>query len=250
LIVFLEDELYELKEFLPLNINNQYFEKMFQNLLVAKDSNFYNNAVLNLAQFYNYILHCFLVRLYNADNSHLDLLKYLQLTESCLNSNDGKQINICECEKIDIYAFQNKEKDAIKYFFHLLKINSGSHICDKNQRIFDKRNLSAHLSYQVIKIDEFDRFLVLVSENLEEISNKLYKQTKQLIVDDLKKAISKKLITDDDYMTFFELLNQDYLLSINDYKRIKANGYLANIKPNTPKYYLNKYITEDLGLSD
>ena len=184
-IIDLEEELYELKEYLPINTSNKFFAVMFSNLLVVKESDFYNNTVINLAHFYNYILHNLLVRLYNCDCNYLELLHYLQLTEACLNSNDGQKIELKKDEKIDIYTFKNKEKNAINYFFHILGLDKTSQIYKNNQLIFDKRNLSAHLNYQIINSEMFDEFLTLISINLNFISEKMYKCTKQLIVDDL-----------------------------------------------------------------
>ena len=104
-IIDLEEELYDLKEYLPINTSNNFFIVMFSNLLVVKESDFYNNAVINLAHFYNYILHNLLVRLYNCNCNHLELLHYLQLTEACLNSNDGQKIDLPKDKKIDIYIY-------------------------------------------------------------------------------------------------------------------------------------------------
>lgn len=247
-IIDLEEELYELKDYLPIIMSNDFFLRMFSNLLIVQEADFYNDAVINLAHFYNYVLHYFLVRLYNCDSSHLELLSYLQLTESCLNSNDGQKVELKKDEKIDIYTFKNKEKSAINYFFHILGFNKTPKLCQNNQLIFDKRNLSAHLNYQIITSESFNDFISLIQENLSQISERMYKCTKQLIVNDLLGAIKKKLVTDEDFEPFFEQLNVDYKLSINDYRMIIEKNYLCNIKQNTPKYYINKYITEILGL--
>lgn len=247
-IIDLEEELYELKDYLPINTTNNFFTAMFSNLLIVKESDFYNNAIINLAHFYNYILHNLLVRLYNCNCDHLELLHYLQLTESCLNSNDGQKIELKKDEKIDIYTFKNKEKNAINYFFHILGLDKTSQIYKNNQLIFDKRNLSAHLNYQIINSEMFDEFLTLISTNLNFISEKMYKCTKQLIVNDLLVGIRKHLILKDDYESFFEQLNLDYNLSTYDYKLIIDNNYLKNIKENTPKYYISQYVQNVLGL--
>lgn len=247
-IIDLEEELYELKEYLPINTSNKFFAVMFSNLLVVKESDFYNNAVINLAHFYNYILHNLLVRLYNCDCNYIELLHYLQLTEACLNSNDGQKIELKKDKKIDIYTFKNKEKNAINYFFHILGLDRTSQIYKNNQLIFDKRNLSAHLNYQIINSEMFDEFLTLISINLNFILEKMYKCTKQLIVDDLLVGIRKHLILKNDYESFFEQINIDYNLSINDYKLIIRKNYLKNIKENTPKYYISQYVQNVLGL--
>lgn len=247
-IIDLEEELYDLKEYLPINTSNNFFIVMFSNLLVVKDSDFYNNAVINLAHFYNYILHNLLVRLYNSNCNHLELLHYLQLTEACLNSNDGQKIDLPKDKKIDIYTFKNKEKNAINYFFHILGFDKTSQIYKNNQLIFDKRNLSAHLNYQIINSEMFEEFLTLISTNLNFISEKMYKCTKQLIVNDLLIRIREHLILKDDYESFFEQINLDYNLSMKDYKLIIRKNYLKNIKENTPQYYISQYVQNVLGL--
>ena len=76
----------------------------------------------------------------------------------------------------------------------------------------------------------------------------MYKCTKQLIVDDLLVGIRKHLILKNDYESFFEQINIDYNLSINDYKLIIRKNYLKNIKENTPKYYISQYVQNVLGL--
>lgn len=89
---------------------------------------------------------------------------------------------------------------------------------------------------------------VNISTNLNFISEKMYKCTKQLIVNDLLVGIRKHLILKDDYESFFEQLNLDYNLSTYDYKLIIYNNYLKNIKENTPKYYISQYVQNVLGL--
>ncbi len=76
-IISLDIYLEDLKNFLPLNMKNSYFQIMFENLLIVEESNFYNSAVINLTHFYNYILHCFLVQIYHSKENR-ELLKYLQ----------------------------------------------------------------------------------------------------------------------------------------------------------------------------
>ena len=61
-------------------------------------------------------------------------------------------------------------------------------------------------------------------------------------------GIRKQLILKDDYESFFEQINIDYNLSINDYKLIISKNYLKNIKENTPKYYISQYVQNVLGL--
>ena len=87
-----------------------------------------------------------------------------------------------------------------------------------------------------------------VLSNLNFISEKMYKCTKQLIVNDLLIRIREHLILKDDYESFFEQINLDYNLSMKDYKLIIRKNYLKNIKENTPQYYISQYVQNVLGL--
>lgn len=248
-IIFLEmeDELFGLKDYLPLNVNNVYFDKMFENLLVVKDSAFYNNAVIGLTHFYTYVLHCFLLQLYRFKGER-ELLKCLQTTTECLNSRDGKfAINLED--RFDIFSFRAKEKEAFDYFLHVLNLCKGSHLCKRNQQIFDMRNIVAHLSLEVIDKTEFDNFVELIKLNLEEISSKIYKYAKTAIIEDLKEAIKDDRIDESFYLPIIEEINQINHISYNFYRLFLRNNTFDNIQPNTPLFYINKYIEEELKFS-
>lgn len=247
-LINIEDEIYELKDYLPLNINNRYFEKMFKNLLVIKETDFYNNVVIGLTHFYVYILHCLLLQLYHADDTHRDLLKYLQTTAGCLNSRDGKVLIDLE-ERFDILSFRQKEKEAIDYFLHILKMDKGSHLCQKHQKIIDIRNKAAHLNFEVINIEEFDTFLKLINDNLYELLKLIYKYTKGIVIKELKEAIKDERIDAEFYTPIFDEINQINHISTNFYKLFLKNNKFKNVSPKTPIFYLEKYIKEELKLS-
>lgn len=248
-LINIEDEIYELKDYLPLNCSNRYFEKMFKNLLVIKETDFYNNVVIGLTHFYIYILHCLLLQLYHADSTHRELLKYLQTTAGCLNSRDGKVIINLE-ERFDILSFQQKEKEAIDYFLHILELTKGSHLCQKHQKIIDIRNKAAHLNFEVINIEEFDTFLKLISDNLYELLQLIYKYAKSIVIKELKEAIKDGRIDEEFYLPIFEEINQIHHLPVNFYREFFKNNLFNNIQPNTPLFYMNKYIKEELKFSD
>ncbi|WP_413854053.1 hypothetical protein [Candidatus Ruminimicrobium bovinum] len=247
-IIYLNSELDELKSFLPLNIRNPYFLVMFENMLLVENSDFYNNAIINITHFYNFILHCFLFQIYYVDEN-LELLKYLQKTTGILNSKDGsKKIDISK--DFDIAYFSNIEKDAINYFLHIFKLDKSSHLCQKNQEIFDLRNSAAHLNMDIINHNRFEYFIAKVQENIEEIFEKVYKYTKKIIITELAKAIKKKRIDESSYVQIFEEINRNYYISINFYKLFFKNNKIDNPKTNSPNYYIKKYIKEYLQLEE
>lgn len=246
-LINIEDEIYELKDYLPLNVNNMYFEKMFKNLLVIKETDFYNNVVIGLTHFYIYILHCLLLQLYHADDTHKDLLKYLQTTAGCLNSKDGKILIDLE-ERFDILSFRQKEKESIDYFLHILSMNKGSHLCQKHQKIIDIRNKAAHLNFEIISINEFDIFLMLISENLYELLKLIYKYSKNTVINELKESIKENRIDEEFFTPIFDEINQINHISTNFYRQFLKYNKFENVQPKTPNFYLEKYIKEELML--
>lgn len=250
----LNEELIELQEYMPLDFENDFFIKMFQNMFIVEETNFYNNVSLNIVFFYIYIVHCFLARLYLADGKHIELLKYIQITEKALSKRDGKDsIYLKKFEKdneINLHLFNAKEQEAINYFFHILNMDSGCVQCKKNQEIFDIRNNLAHLNFFVADKKVFTELLDNIVSNLAFISEKLYQQTKNLIIKELESSIDEERIDEFNYTEVFEDLNKKYYLSVKDYKLIVDAKYLENIKPYTPKYFINKYIIDDLGLGE
>lgn len=250
-IIDLNEGLFELQEFMPLNMENDFFIKMFQNLLVIKETNFYNNACLNLVFYYIYVLHCLLSRLYKANEKHIELLKYLHLTEKCLSKRDGKEtdeLKLFESEgEVNHFLFNGKEKEALDYFFHLLKMKRGCKQCKINQEIIDLRNKIAHLNFFVATQVEYEKLKENIEENLKFISNKLYKITKKLIYDEI---IEHKTIDEFNYAGVFEELNKKFYLNKYDYKLFIENKYIKSTRTKTPQYYIGRYIREELGLDD
>lgn len=246
-IISLEADLEDLKNYLPLNMKNSYFQIMFENLLIVEESNFYNSAVINLTHFYNYILHCFLVQIYHLEENR-ELLKYLQKTTNVLNSRDNnRRINLEE--SFDTKSFSNIEKDSINYFFHILNLCENSHLCQKNQAIFDLRNSAAHLNMDIINRSRFDDFVDKIQYNLKELLNKTYKTTKELIIKELRENIKSELLSDDsDRLAIFEEINSTYCISQNFYKLFLKYNKFENVQPNTPLYYIKNFIEKDLGM--
>ena len=246
-VISLDTELEDLKGYLPLNMKNSYFRIMFENLIVVEKSDFYNNAVINLTHFYNYILHCFLVQIYYSEENR-ELLKYLQKTTGSLNSRDNnKKINLEE--RFDTSSFFNIEKDAINYFFHIFNFCENSHLCQKNQAIFDLRNSAAHLNMDIINHSRFNDFVAKIQYNLNELLKKTYKTTKELIFRELKENIKNGLLLDDmDRLSVFEEINSLYCVSLNFYKLFLRQNRFENMQQNTPLYHIKKYIEEDLNL--
>lgn len=246
-IISLNTDLEELKGYLPLNMKNSYFEVVFENLLIIEESNFYNNAVINLTHFYNYILHCFLVQIYHTSENRV-LLKYLQKTTSSLNSKDNsRKINLEDY--FDTSTFSNVEKDAINYFFHILNFCENSHLYQRNQAIYDLRNSAAHLNMDIINRNRFDEFAEKIQSNLKELLEKTYKNTKELLFKELKENIKNGLLIDDtDRLTIFEEINSNYCISLNFYKLFFKYNKFESVQPNTPLYYIKDFIENDLRL--
>ena len=74
------DNLYELKKFIPIELNpstQNYIDKLLDNM--GTNSDFYNNAVLNLSHFYIFCIHCMLVKAYKHEE-RVELLGYLKKT--------------------------------------------------------------------------------------------------------------------------------------------------------------------------
>lgn len=82
-------------------------------------SNKYNNAIVNLTHFYNYLIRAYLVRLYNSCDDNILLLKYLQTTESCLNptySNSGENDILLNCHLTLALSLQERELQTFQPF--------------------------------------------------------------------------------------------------------------------------------------
>ncbi len=253
-----EDEtIIEIKKFLPIITDDNvipYFEKMFQNLCIIEGSEFYNNAILNLTHFYNYLIRAYLVRLYNSCDDNILLLKYLQTTESCLNptySNSGENDNIYIDTKSDISTFKAKERRAIRYFFHILNIDENSCIFKYNEKIFKKRNNVAHLQYSNITKEEFDEFSQNILLGLTNIVIKLIPTTKQIIIANIENYKNQDLISDEiyDIQNVIEEINKEYYISEMDYYLInKQDGSIKSASKNSNLYFVKRYCNEVLGI--
>lgn len=245
----LNEEIFELQEFMPLDFENDFFIRMFQNMLVVENTDFYNNPCLNLVFFYIYVFHCLLSRLYSSDEKNIEFLKYLQVTENALSKRDGSNaeelVKFIKKDEINFYLFNGKEKDAINYFFHILGFDNGCSHCSKNQEVFDLRNKIAHLNLFIATKEDFDKLLSNIIENLGFVAEKIYQITKKIIYEEVKES---KTIDEYNYKGVFETLNKTYYLSRNDYKLLIEKKYIKETKTKTPQFYIGKYIQEELGL--
>ena len=251
-----DDTVAEIIRFLPKNTDDNvipFFDKMFQNLCVFGNSDFYNNAVLNLTHFYTYLLRTYLVRLYNSNKSNIELLKYLQNTENCLSlkySNGSEENKISIGEKTNIYTFQAKERNAIRYFFHILGFDEEDSVYRDNEEIFKKRNNVAHLQYTNVTEDDFNIFANNILNALTKIVEKLTATTKQLIVNTIEEYNSKNpIIGIDDIKNIFENINKEFYLSEMDYYLInKKDGSIKSARTNSRLYFVKRYCLEILNL--
>ena len=151
-------------------------------------------------------------------------------------------------ERFDLKTFCNIEKDSIKYFFHILGFCENSHLCQKNQTIFDLRNSAAHLNMDIINKNRFDDFISKIQYNLEALLKKTYKYIKDLIFKELKEAIKEDRIDDFLYQQIFEEINPIYCVSLKFYKLFFKYNNFQNVPNNSPLYYMQKYLQEVLSL--
>ncbi len=250
-IIDLSEDISELWDFMPLNAEDLYPSFLLQNCILRQNTEFYNNATLNICHFYNYILHTFLCRLYLADEAHIELLKYIQVTKEVFSGKDGRRrdINVC-CESINLKLFNEIEKEAINYFFHLLKFDKTHQIAKTHQEIIDIRNSVAHLNYISIRRDLFLELIKKIKKNLAFISEKLYHYTKTVFYEELDGAVRKNLMDNENYIEYMGEMNKKHYFSPNDYRLAKINGLLKAVKENSYKYFIQKYIDEELLISE
>lgn len=250
-LIDLSEDISELWDFLPLNIEAQYPEFLLRNCVVRESIDFYNNVALNICHFYNYILHTYLCRLYLADENNIELLKYIQLTKEAFSRKDGsrRDLTIC-CENINLNLFTEIEKEAINYFYHILHFDKSHQISKKHQHIIDVRNSVAHLNYTVINRDVFLSIISDIIEVLSFIADKIYRNTRKVIYEELDDRVRRGLLDTENYNIYFEEINQKHYLSKHDYLLMKNKGLLNDIKENSYKYYIKFYIENDLGIED
>lgn len=249
-IIDLSEDISELCEFLPLNIENLYPSFLLQNCLVRKNTEFYNNVALNVCHFYNYVLHTFLCRLYLAENKNVEFLKYIQKTKEVFSGKDGrrKNIDICDAD-VNLTLFNEIEKEAINYFFYLLKFDKSHQVYKLHQDIIDIRNVVAHLNYESISYELFITLVKKIKDNLLFLSKCLYSNTKTVFYQELDPPVRKGIMDKENYLEYIANMNKTHYFSQNDYKLTVKNNLLKDIKIASYKYFLDMYIKNVLGLS-
>ncbi len=242
-IIDLSEDISELWDFMPLNTKVQFPELLLRNCIVRENTEFYNNAALNICHFYNYVLHTFLCRLYLADDNNIELLKYIQLTKEAFSRKDGsrRDLTIC-CDNINLNLFTEIEKEAINYFYHILHFDKSYHISKKHQDIIDIRNSVAHLNYTIINRDVFLSLISNIIEVFNFIADKIYHDTRKAIYEELDDRVRRGLLDTENYNIYFEEINQKHFFSKHDYQLMKDKGLLKDIKENSYKYFIKLYL--------
>ena len=248
-IIDLSEDVAVLWDFLPLNAEVQFPEFLLRNCVVRENTEFYNNATLNVCHFYNYILHTYLCRLYLADEKNVELLKYIQLTKEAFSRKDGsrKDVVIC-CGNINLNLFTEIEKEAINYFYHILHFDKSHQISKKHQHVIDIRNSVAHLNYANINRDVFLSLISDIVEVLSFIADKIYHNTRTVIYEELDDRYRRGLLDTENYNIYFEEINHKHYFSKHDYQLMKDKGLLKDIKENSYKYFIKLYIENYLDL--
>lgn len=247
----LQEHFIELWDFLPLNQKHEYAVQLLNNCVVRRDSEFYNNSVLNICHFYTYTLHCLLCKLYLLEDENIQLLQYIQVTNRVFNGkDDNRKFPKITSKDVQQTLFNAIEKDAIYYFFHLLNIDQDNQIFKRHIDIFNDRNTVAHLNYSFYSRDKFNTLLQNIQINLKELSKKMYLKMKKKITSELYELEKRKLISEDDYLPQIESINQQYYLNLFDYKLIMQNKVIEEPLKQNYKKYLKLYINEHLQLND
>lgn len=250
-IIDLSEDISELWDFLPLNTTSEIGSLLLQNTLIRKEKPFYNNICLNVCNFYIYILHCWLCRLYKLDENNIELLKYIQITKSVFcSAEEGEKIVISDAQHIVAPLFFKIENDAFDYFLYLMDIDKGC--CGEygiHKEIFKIRNQSAHLNYNPLSYEKFQNLVSNIKNNLGFWASKFYQKLKNLMYNEITPLIEDKLIDSDNYENYFVELNRNYNISTYDYKLFLQNNLFTDPIQGTYKEYLKKYIDKELNLN-
>lgn len=250
-LIDLSEDISELWDFLPLNKDSEIGELLLQNTLIRKEKPFYNNICLNVCNFYIYILHCWLCRLYKLDENNIELLKYIQITKRVFcSSEEGEQVIISDPQHIIAPLFFRIENDAFDYFLYLMNVDKGkcaAYTLHKN--IFKLRNQAAHLNYNPLSYDKFQGLVSDIISNLKSLASEFYVYIDKLISNQITPLIEEQLIDSDNYENYFVELNRDYNISQYDYSLFLKNNLFTDSIQGTYKEYLKKYIYDILKLS-
>lgn len=251
-LIDLSEDISELWDFIPLNKDSEIGELLLQNTLIRKEKPYYNNICLNVCNFYVYILHCLLCRLYKLDENNIELLKYIQITKSVFcSAEEGEQVVISDSQHINAPLFFRIENDAFDYFLYLMNVDKGC--CGEygtHKAIFKIRNQAAHLNYTPLSYENFQSLVTDIKNNLSFWASQFYQKMKSLMYDEITPLIEEQLIDSDNYENYFVELNRNYNISPYDYNLFLKNNLFADAIQGTYKEYLKKYIEDVLKLSE
>lgn len=235
----IEDDLYELKKFIPIELNpttQDYIDKLLDNM--GANSNFFNNAVLNLSHFYIFCLHGLLVKIYR----NTERFKHLQYLKEITKKPVNCELNLKDFEH---NIFNRIEPEAIVFLFYYLEIDSHSHIFQRNTDIFNARHEIAHFNEKIFSYDKYQEVRTLIESNLSELFHKAYKYMKESLCAEIIEYNNSGSLDNQSYEAVFEEINQRYYITYFDYEML-ANR-LTSHKPKT-NYYILKYVVEQLGI--
>ena len=237
------EDLYELKKFIPIELNpvtQNYIDKLLDNM--GANSDFYNNAVLNLSHFYIFCLHCLMIKVYR----HEERFKHLQYLKEIAKEFTRKfEITNSDLKSLDHSVFNGIEREAIVFLFHYLGIDSHSHIFQRNNDIFGARNEIAHFNEKVFSVDRYQEVRSSIENNLIELFQKSYKHLKESLFAEISAYYKGGSLDNESYPAIFEEINQQYYVTYCDYEMLASR--LTSQKPKT-NYYILKYANEQLGI--
>lgn len=233
------DELIELRKFIPIELNpttQDYINKLLDNM--GANSNFYNNAVLNLSHFYIFCLHSLMVKVYR----NAERFKHLQYLKEITKKPEKCELNL---KNLGHSIFNRIEPEAVIFLFYYLGIDSHSHIFQCNNDIFDARHEIAHFNEKVFSYDKYQDVRNLIESNLKELFQKAYKYMKESLCAEIIEYNNAGSLDDQSYDAIFEEINQRYYITHFDYELLADR--LTSRRPKT-NYYILKYAIEQLGI--
>ncbi len=227
----------ELQFYCPLILEEQtqdYTSNLFESGYT--NNGFYNNLYLNMYLFYIFILHSYLVRIYkfSMDDKSLHILQKMKIIAK-------KEKDELKLETIKHNIFNSLEKDSLKHIAFLLNCEDDTNFSKRHSDIFMLRDNICHFNEIKISKEIFFEHIDKILENLNLIQKCIYKQTKQLIYDEIEQAVNNNLIDESNYELYFEQLNLSYYLNYFDYISLMESGYFSTIEDNETKKFMFKY---------